>query len=98
MQHNQSQTDSLKQKRTAEEQKQKELEENLKIACAEIFSTKNGKFFGKFLKNICKWDDTSETVDVNPQVLAYHKRGRDIWMILRVFIDKQDLADIEIYD
>ena len=98
MQHNPNQTDLIKQKNEEVIQAQQEKEKNLKLVCANFFSTKNGKYFGKFLKEICKWDDTTcENIDVNPQVLAYQKGRRDIWLIVRNFIPAKDLANIEIF-
>ena len=99
MQHNLSQSDKLKQNREKLEQQQAEIHANMIKVCSEAFSGTNGKYLGKFIRDICKWSDpTQENIDVNGQVLAYQKGRRDIWVILREFIDKKDLAEIEIFD
>jgi len=99
MQHNQSQIDKIKQEQDAEQLRQAEIAANMKKVCKQAFKGTNGKYLGKFIKDICLWADIkTDRIDVNQDVLAYQKGRRDIWLILREFVDKKDLAEIEIYD
>ncbi|MDY6358437.1 MAG: hypothetical protein SPL73_05700 [Cyanobacteriota bacterium] len=77
-------------------EKQKQLEQNLKKSCSEIFSTVNGKFFLKYLKRICLWSE--QDTNINPETVLYKKGRRDIWTIIRNVIPRDVLAQIEIYD
>lgn len=75
---------------------EKEEIKNLKLACKEVFSDVNGKFFLKFLKKICGWNDQDN--NINPEMLIYKKGRRDIWAIIRNIVPKDVLAQVEIYD
>ena len=75
--------------------KQQEEIEKLKLACNEIFSNQNGKFFLNYLKNFCGWN--SQDMNINLDVLAYQKGKRDVWILIRNVLPKNLLADIEIY-
>ena len=95
MQNNSNIDELLKKQREAEE-KHKQVVENLKLACKEIFSTPNGKFFLKYLKNMCFWSE--QDLNINNEILIYKKGRRDTWAIIRNVIPKDVLAQIEIYD
>lgn len=94
MQH--SKIDKLFEKQKQAEEKQKKIVENLKLSCKDIFSTPNGKFFLKFLKDMCFWSE--QDCNINNEILIYKKGRRDIWAIIRNVIPKDVLAQIEIYD
>lgn len=94
MQH--SKIDELFEKQKQAEEKQKKIVENLKLSCKDIFSTPNGKFFLKFLKDMCFWSEQDR--NINNEILIYKKGRRDIWAIIRNVIPKDVLAQIEIYD
>lgn len=95
MQHDSRVDELLKKQREADE-KQKKLVEDLKLACKDIFSTPNGKFFLKYLKNMCFWSE--QDCNINNEILIYKKGRRDTWAIIRNLIPKDVLAQIEIYD
>ena len=88
--------DEIFEKQKKEEEKQKKIFEDLKIACKGIASGTNGKFFLKFLKDICFWDE--EDCNINNEILIYKKGRRDIWIIIRKILPPDVLAQIEIYD
>lgn len=91
-----SKIDEVFKRQQEKEQAEKELTENLKIACKEVFSDVNGKFFLKFLKDICFWAE--QDPNINNEILIYKKGRRDIWAIIRNIIPPDILAQIEIYD
>ncbi len=80
-----------------QEKTKKQIEEigKLKLACSEIFSNQNGKYFLNFLKNYCGWN--SQDMNINNDVLAYQKGKRDVWILIRNVLPKDLLAEIEIY-
>jgi len=99
MQHNKNQIDKIAEAQEAEQKRQAEIADNMQKVCKQAFSGTNGKYLGKFMKDICLWADVkNDQIDVNQDVLAYQKGRRDVWLIIREFIDKKDLAEIEIYD
>lgn len=91
-----SKVDELIEKQKLKDEKEKKKIENLKLACKDIFSTTNGKFFLKFLKGLCLWSE--QDININPEILIYKKGRRDIWALVRNLIPKETLAQIEIYD
>ena len=91
-----SNIDELIAKQKEEEEKQKKIVEDLKLACKETLSTTNGIFFLKYLKKISFWAE--QDLNINPDILIYKKGRRDIWAIIRNVIPKDVLAQIEIYD
>lgn len=95
MLHNSNVDELIKKQKEQEEQQKKEIED-LKLACKDIFSTPNGKFFLKYLKRLSFWSE--QDVNINNEVLIYKKGRRDIWAIVRNLIPKDVLAQIEIYD
>lgn len=95
MQTNNKVDELLKKQREADE-KQKKIVEDLKLACKDIFSTTNGKFFLKYLKRLSFWSE--QDPNINSEVLLYKKGRRDVWAIIRNVIPKDVLAQIEIYD
>ena len=90
MQTNSRVDEILKNQKEAEE-KQKKVVEDLKLV-----STINGKFFLKYLKRLCLWDE--QDLNINNEILIYKKGRRDIWTIIRNIIPKDILAQIEIFD
>ena len=82
------------QKKKQEEQDRKFQE--LKAACGNIFQSRNGKIFLKFLKDLCLWDE--QDCNINNDNLAYKKGRRDIWVIVRNLLPKELLVNIEIYN
>ena len=95
MQHN-SKIDELLKKQSEAVEKEKKMVEDLKLACKDIFSTPNGKFFLKYLKHLSFWSE--QDLNINNEILIYKKGRRDIWAIIRNIIPKDVLAQIEIYD
>jgi hypothetical protein len=95
MQTNSRVDEILKNQKEAEE-KQKKVVEDLKLVSKELFSTINGKFFLKYLKRLCLWDE--QDLNINNEILIYKKGRRDIWTIIRNIIPKDILAQIEIFD
>jgi hypothetical protein len=95
MQTNSRGDEILKNQKEAEE-KQKKVVEDLKLVSKELFSTINGKFFLKYLKRLCLWDE--QDLNINNEILIYKKGRRDIWTIIRNIIPKDILAQIEIFD
>lgn len=93
---NNSKIDELLKKQQEAEARQKKIVEDLKLACKDIFSTPNGKFFLKYLKNMCFWSE--QDLNINNEILIYKKGRRDTWAIIRNVIPKDVLAQIEIYD
>ena len=85
----------IKDKEIAENKERKEIE-NLKLACKELFKDNNGKFFLKFIKKSCGWNEQDN--NINPEILIYKKGRRDIWTIIRNIIPKEILSQVEIYD
>lgn len=74
---------------------QKEKEEAiLKQAIFEITQKDNANILLQFLKDISLWDLQDNNID--KEILAYQKGRRDIWLILRNFIPRDILANIEI--
>lgn len=84
----------LQQARNLEQTKKEEA--ILKEALLEITKKDYGRIILRFLKDVCLWDTTDENIDKD--ILAYKKGRRDIWAILRSFIPKDILAEIEIFD
>lgn len=78
------------------EQLKKIEEENIKLCFSKATETKEGKMAFKYIKNISCWD--SEELNVDSSVLAYQKGRRDTWMLIRQFLPKELLADIEVYN
>lgn len=95
MQHD-SKIDELFKKQKEADEKEKKMVEDLKLACKDIFSTPNGKFFLKYLKRLSFWSE--QDLNINNEILIYKKGRRDIWTIIRNLIPKDVLAQIEIYD
>lgn len=95
MQHN-TNIDKLLEKQNKVQEKEKQMIEDLKLACKDIFSTPNGKFFLKYLKRLSFWSE--QDLNINNEILIYKKGRRDIWVIIRNLIPKDVLAQIEIYD
>lgn len=91
-----SKVDELLEKQRKADEKEKKLQEDLKVACQSIFSNPNGKFFLKYLKRMCFWSE--QDLNINNEVLIYKKGRRDTWAIIRNIIPKEILAQIEIYD
>ena len=87
--------------RAKEELEKRELykkaeEENLRTCFEQATKTKEGKCAFKYIKKISCWD--TEELNVESSVLAYQRGRRDAWLLIRQFLPKQVLADIEIYD
>jgi len=95
MQTNSKVDELLKKQREAEAKQKKEIED-LKLACQDVFSNVNGKFFLKYLKRLCLWSE--QDLNINNDILIYKKGRRDIWTIIRNIIPKETLAQIEIFD
>lgn len=91
-----SKVDELLKKQKEAEAKQKKEIEDLKLACKDVFSGVNGKFFLKYLKRLCLWSE--QDLNINNDILIYKKGRRDIWTIIRNIIPKETLAQIEIFD
>jgi len=91
-----SKFDELIENQKAEIEKQKQVTENMKLVCQNLFVGQNGKYFLKYLKNLCLWSE--QDININPDILIYKKARRDIWAIIRNFIPKEILAQIEIYE
>jgi len=89
-------TDFIETQKQAEKDKQQQEEDNLKLVCKELFTNKNGYYFLRFLKKISLWD--KQDVNVNTEILAYEKGRRDIWLIIRNFLPKETLVQVEIYN
>lgn len=54
----------------------------------------NANIILQFLKDISLWDLQDNNID--KEILAYQKGRRDIWLIIRNFIPRDILANIEI--
>lgn len=87
--------DEITKRQQEKEQREKQQVEKLKLACSEIFSNPNGKYFLEFLKNYCGWN--SQDMNINPEVLIYQKGKRDVWVLMRNILPKKLVAEIEIY-
>ena len=87
--------DEIYKKQEEKIQREKQQVEKLKLACSEIFSNSNGKYFLNFIKNYCGWN--SQDMNINPEVLIYQKGKRDVWVLIRNILPKNLLAEIEIY-
>ena len=87
--------DEICKKQEEKIQREKQQVEKLKLACSEIFSNSNGKYFLNFIKNYCGWN--SQDMNINPEVLIYQKGKRDVWVLIRNILPKNLLAEIEIY-
>lgn len=87
--------DIYKQEQEKFEREKQEID-NLKLACADVFSSSNGKYILRFLKKVSGWSE--QDMNINTDVLAYKKGRRDIWLILRNLLPKDILAQIEIYE
>lgn len=85
----------LEKQQEADKRQQRELE-NLKLCCQEIFKDTNGKYFLRFFKRICLWDE--EDTNINHDIILYKKGRRDVYQIIRTLLPKDVLAQIEIYD
>ncbi len=88
--------DDLYEKQHKAEEKQKQEFENLKLCCKEVFSDVNGKYFLKFLNKLCNWAE--EDNNINHDLLVYKKGRRDIWLIVRMLLPKDIVAQIEAYE
>lgn len=91
-----SKIDEIIENQKTEIEKQKQETENMKLVCKSIFDNQNGKYFLKYLKNMCLWSE--QDININTEILIYKKARRDIWAIIRNFIPKEILAQIEIYE
>jgi len=76
--------------------KQEQEFKNLQNCCLELFKDENGKYLLKFLKDICCWAE--EDLNVNRDIIIYKKGRRDIWLILREFLPKDILAQVEVFE
>lgn len=89
-------TDYIKEQAEIEQKQKREEIEKLKFACWKVFNDENGLYILKFLKRICKWEDSD--TNINHDQIIYDKGRRQIWTILRTVLPKKVLAEIEIYD
>ena len=71
-------------------------EEILKECFLESTKKDYARTYLQFIKDLCLWDCQEENIDKD--ILAYKKGRRDIWIIIRNFIPKDLLAEIEIYN
>lgn len=88
--------DELMKKRQEKQEKEKKFIEDVMLSCENLFNSKNGKFFLKYLMNVCLWNE--QTINVDSNDVIYRKGRRDIWVLIRNVLPKQVLADVEIYD
>lgn len=91
-----SAVDFLAEKERKKIEHEKQVNENLKVCCKDIFNSVNGKYFLLYLKSLCLWNDQDN--NINNEILIYKKGRRDIWAIIRNFLPKDILAQIEIYE
>lgn len=88
--------DELTKKRQEKKEQEKKFIEDVKTSAENLFNSKNGKFFLKYLMNACLWNE--QTINVDSNDVIYKKGRRDIWVLVRNILPKQILADVEIYD
>lgn len=91
-----SKIDEIQKKQLEQAEKEQKLIADLKLCSQDIFSSKNGQFFLKYLKKLCLWSE--QDLNINNEVLIYKKGRRDIWTIIRNVLPKEILAQVEIYD
>lgn len=87
--------DAIEQEKVILEEKEKQKQENLKIAAKEIFKSKNGIYILNFLKDICLWNE--QDTNINPNMVLYKKGRQDIWLVFRNVLPKDILTKIEVY-
>ena len=93
---NKSITDELLKKRKDKERQQKQYIQDVQLAAANLFNSKNGKFYLKYIMNCCLWNE--QTTSINPDEVLYKKGRRDIWVLIRNTLPKDILADVEIFN
>lgn len=86
--------DAIEQEKVILEEKEKQRQENLKLAAREIFKGNNGIYILNFLKNICLWNE--QDTNINPNMVLYKKGRQDIWLVFRNILPKDILTKIEI--
>lgn len=86
--------DAIEQEKVILEEKEKQRQENLKLAAREIFKGNNGAYVLNFLKNICLWNE--QDTNINPNMVLYKKGRQDIWLVFRNILPKDILTKIEI--
>jgi len=74
--------------------KEQEHNEQMLLACKEIFNDTNGIFLGKWLLNECSAGDYDN--DINPNKLMYYKAKRDIYNKLKQYFPTKSRIKIEI--
>ena len=88
--------DQIKEVEDKQAQKQKELDEKLKICFASALKTKEGQIAFKLIKKLSLWDEAS--VNTSAEGELYKRGRRDMWLMIRQYIPKKILAQIEIFD
>lgn len=95
---NETQTsiDNLMIKQRQAEKRKQEKEEALRKCFAKALETPEGKCAFKYIKKISLWDKENRNVD--QQVVSYLQGRRDNWLLIRQFLPREVLAQIEIFD
>ncbi len=88
--------EKIEQEQAKNKLKAEKKEAILKECFLETTKKDYAKIYLQFIKDICLWDLQEENID--KEILAYKKGRRDIWLIIRNFIPKDVLAEIEIYN
>lgn len=78
-----------------ERENQKLLDEKYKQCFSKALETEHGKCAFQLLHKLCLWDEISDS-DTSDS-LIYKKGRRDIWLMIRQYIPKVVLTEIEIY-
>lgn len=77
-------------------QKQAELDEKLKTCFKAAVETKEGIIAFKLIKKLSLWDEAS--VNTSAENELYKRGRRDIWLMIRNYLPKKILAQIEVFD
>lgn len=85
------------QQEMARQKKEQEIEkEKIKQFFVDACEKEGFKLLLQMLKDLSLWDKVEQNIDVG--ILQYQRGRRDIWLLLRGYVPKDVLAQIEIYN
>lgn len=77
------------------DERKKKRDEYYKQCFNKVSQSIEGKYVLQLIKNLSLWD--RETTNATQDSLAYERGRRDMWLLIRQFVPKDTLAQIEIY-
>ena len=81
----------------ARQKEQQEIEDKkIKQFFIDTCEKEGFKLLLQMIKDLSLWDKVEENIDVG--ILQYQRGRRDMWLILRNYVPKDVLAQIEIYN